>query len=97
MEAVVWVAIAGIATTIVSTLGAVVVAMVNSKRERGNSAEAAADEAKREADEANARAMQQRLILRDERLAHRDEQIRGLRDDLEECLAENNRLRADRS
>lgn len=58
MEATVQVAIIGIFTTIVTTIGVVIAAIVNGKRERSNAAESAME-----------RTLRERITLRDEQLA----------------------------
>lgn len=68
----------GIVTTIITVIGGVVVAVVNNKRERGNSAESAMEATLRE-----------RIVLRDEQIedlrndiAERDHTIEKLNEEL---------------
>lgn len=57
-DAAVQVAIIGIVTTIITTLGVIVVAIFNNKKERGNAAESAME-----------RTLRERIVLRDEQIA----------------------------
>lgn len=58
MDSTVQVALIGIATTIVTTLGIVIVAVINNRRERGTAAESAME-----------KVLGQRITLRDEQIA----------------------------
>lgn len=58
MDAAVQVAIIGIVTTLVTTLGVVFVAILNNKKERGTAAESAME-----------RTLRERILLRDEQIA----------------------------
>lgn len=71
MNATVQVALIGIITTIVTTAGVIIVAIVNNRKERGTAAESAME-----------RTLRERIILRDEQIAdlkadveERDKQI----------------------
>lgn len=81
MEATVQVALIGIITTIVTTLGVIVAAIVNSKRERSNAAESAME-----------RTLRERIVLRDEQLADLREDVAD-RDDI---IADRNAQIAER-
>lgn len=58
MDATVQVAFVGIFTTLVTTAGVVVVAIINNRRERGQAAESAME-----------RTLRERIVLRDEQIA----------------------------
>ena len=68
----VWMAVGGIATAIVSGFTAIAVAMINSKKERGATADAAVVQTLRE-----------RIVLRDEQIASRDHTIEQLEEQLQ--------------
>lgn len=75
----------GFAAAFVSGLSAVIVALINSRKERTNSAEASADEV-----------MEQRLLLRDEQNQQLRRQNVSLQSALDDCISENTRLRSDK-
>lgn len=58
MDATVQVALVGIFTTMVTTAGVVIVAMINNRKERGGAAESAME-----------RTLRERIVLRDEQIA----------------------------
>lgn len=58
MDATVQVAVIGIITTLVTTAGVVVVAIINNRKERGTAAESAME-----------RTLRERILLRDEQIA----------------------------
>jgi hypothetical protein len=71
LDATVQVALIGIITTIVTTFGVIIVAVVNNRKERGSAAESAME-----------RTLRERIILRDEQIedlkvdvAERDQKI----------------------
>lgn len=78
-------AVGTFAATIVTTFGGIVVALINSRRERGNAASASADEV-----------MEQRLLLRDEQNDQLRSQNVQLQEALDDCISENQRLRSKR-
>lgn len=73
------------AASVVATLGGIIVALINSRRERGNAASASADEV-----------MEKRLLLRDEQNDHLRSQNVQLQEALDDCISENRRLRSKR-
>lgn len=79
MDPRVQVAIIGIFTTVVTTAGVVLVALLNSRKERGSSAESAME-----------RTLRERILLRDEQitdlkgeLAEREREIAQLREEIQ--------------
>lgn len=87
MDATLQVALIGIFTTVITTAGVVVTAIINNKRERGSAAESAME-----------RTLRERILLRDEQIAElkadveerdktitlRNEKIAGLKNDIAE-------------
>lgn len=67
----------GTIATLLSTLGLVVIAILNNKKERKSAAEASMESALRE-----------RIMLRDEQISHRDEQIGSLKQDKIDLIEE---------
>jgi len=70
------VAVVGVAATVVTTMGAVAVALINNRREYGGAAAAGVDTT-----------LEERVTLRDEAIKARDALIRDLREDLEQAEA----------
>ena len=74
--------VGGSAASIVAALGAVIVAVINSRTERRKPAENSADEV-----------MEQRLLLKDEQNDQLRHQNVQLQEALDDCVSENKRLR----
>lgn len=77
-----WLAIGGVVTAVVTTLGAVATARIQGRREKEKSAEIAADDI-----------LRRRLEVKDERIALRDEQLADCHRRNADLEAENQRLR----
>lgn len=75
--------VGGSAAALFSALGAVIVAVINSRTERYKAAENSADEV-----------MEKRLLLKDEQNQHLREQNVTLQTALDDCISENKRLRS---
>lgn len=75
--------VGGSAAALFSALGAIIVAVINSRTERYKAAENSADEV-----------MEKRLLLKDEQNQHLREQNVALQTALDECISDNRRLRS---
>lgn len=75
--------VGGSAAALFSALGAIIVAVINSRTERYKAAENSADEV-----------MEKRLLLKDEQNQHLREQNVALQTQLDECISDNRRLRS---
>lgn len=75
--------VGGFGAALASALGAVIVAVINSRTERRKAAEASADEV-----------IEQRLLLKDEQNQQLRQQNVTLQEALDDCISENERLRS---
>jgi hypothetical protein len=72
------VAVVGVLTTLITTLGVIIVAVLNNKKERGDAA-----------DEGIAGTLRERITLRDEQILELREEKADLRVQLDKALVEN--------